>query len=724
MPVELQSQASEPVAAQEGQWLPWLRIVLGHRLLVAAVTGLVLLGGLSFAQLTPPVFRSDALLQIEERKKGIAGLEDLNAMIPTDNAADPEIEILRSRSIAFDVMKTVPLDVLAEPRRFPVFGGALARAYRDSGLAAAPLGLSRFAWGGESIAVDRLEVPPALEDQRLVLTARGDGGFLLSSDGEALLEGSAGKAAEGREVSIFVSRLTARPGTEFVLRKLPVAEAIARFKKALAVAELGRKTGILRLELSGEDPARIAATLDALANAYLRQNVERKSEEAERTLEFVNAQLPELKQKLEAAEEALNTYRSRNGRVDVPLETKAAIDRSVEIEKTAAELRMQRVELRQKFTSSNPVVVAVERKISQVDAQRSAMDARIKGLPAAELNSMRLLRDVKLSNELYVLLLNKAQELRMVKSGTIGNVRILDRPLIAGVPAEPRKGQIAAISLVLGLFLGVLAAFGRNALGQGVEDPDVLEAATGLRVYVSIPHSPLAARGPGRAGPLATRDPTGLATEAFRSLRTSLHFALLDAKAPIVAIVGPSPGGGKSFVAANLAQVLADSGKRVLLVDGDMRNGSQHAIFGFARKGGLSELIAGTVTDEQAIHDAGPGLDVLTAGVVPPNPSELVLSARFRSWLEAVASRYDLVVLDTPPALAVTDSALIARLAGVTLLVLRSGKHPLREVMLALKQLALGGVRVAGIVFNDVPSSKPHAYGYHYQYEYRSRKAS
>lgn len=708
----------------------YLATLLGARWLIAAVAGSVLVLGVLYAKLATPVYRTDALLQVEEKKKGIAGLEDLAQMFPTDSAADTEIEILRSRSLVQAVVEQLALDVVAKPRHFPLIGAAIARGHRGGPAWAVP-GFRRFAWGGERVQVDRLTVPGELENKKLTLVA-GEGGKyeLLGPEGETLLAGEVGKPAQGQEAAGFVSELRARAGTQFVVVKQNTQEVVEKLQKDLVISEKGKKTGIIRVELSGPDAGRIVAAVDALSSAYVRQNVERKSAEAEKTLQFIDSQLPEIKQRLDRAEQALNEYRSKHGTIDLPMETKSALDKSVNLDKVASELQLQRAELRQKFTDSHPFVAAINRKIAEVENERTAMTGQIKNLPESELNSVRLLRDVKVNNELYVLLLNKAQELRVVKSGTIGNVRVLDRAFSPRKPVSPLFGQTVALSLVLGLVLGVMAAFARRALSRGVEDPDQLEAATGVSVYATVPHSRSQEketrdhlkRGMPWHGVLARRDPSDLAVESLRSLRTSLQFALMDARNHVITLSGPSPGIGKSFVSSNLAQVLSDAGKRVLLLDADLRNGSMHALFGFPREPGLSEVVAGSADFAAAVHPVSEHLHVLTQGVIPPNPSELLLSARFRELLERVEKEYDLVVVDTPPILAVTDAAIVGRMSGVVLVVLRAGQHPMREITTALKRFAQSGVRPAGIVFNDVSrlaSGGGYGYGYGYQYEYK-----
>jgi len=735
MLVESTGPTSPPprvVEGGQGANLPeLLTFLIAARRLILSITAAVVVAGLLYAKVATPIYRSDTLIQVEEKKKGIAGLEDLNALMPSDNAADAEIEILRSRSLVGEVVRKLSLDLSVAPRHFPLIGDAIARAHRGSDVARAPPWLPYFAWGGERLGVDRLAIPEALERRDLILTAAGNERYaLLRSNGELLLEGEVGKPAESRSLpaTIFVSELRARPGTQFVLVKQSEQDAIEQLQKDLVITQRGKKTGIIRVELFGPDRLRLVKTLDALANAYVRQNIERKSEEAEKTLQFVTSQLPEVKSRLDASEAALNEFRAKHRTVDVSLETKAAIDRSVEIEKMAAELQIQRAELGQKFTSNHPFLATVEQKLSELQSQRSSLNARLKALPESELNSLRLLREVKVSSELYTLLLNKAQELRVVRSGTIGNVRILDQALVPQMPVRPRLGSVLIFSLLLGFAGGLVTAFVRRALSRGVQDPDLLEAATGVAVYVSVPHSDLQerigrGRLPGAATTLTRCDPTDLAVESLRSLRTSLQFALIDASNRVVTFAGPGPGIGKSFVATNLAEVVAASGRKVLLIDADMRNGSLHSAFGVTRAPGLSDLIVGSIALGPAVRYISEKLHLLTGGLIPPNPSELLMSSRFREVLERAGSAYDLLVVDTPPILAVTDAAVIARLSGVTLLVLRAGQHPLREILVALKRLAHVGVRPAGLVLNDVTAEAgATGYGYHYQYDYRPKK--
>jgi tyrosine-protein kinase Etk/Wzc len=720
----------EPSGGDGVSLAEYLDVLVEGRWLISAIAAVAVLVGGVYSVLATPMYRSDALLQVEQKKEGLGGFGDLSGLLSESSPAETEIEILRSRSLVGAVVDELKLDLVAEPKRLPLLGNAFARRHSEPEPAGALLGFGAFGWGGERIALQRLAVSPrwAELEEPFVLLAGEGGSYEVYADDQLLVTGEAGKAAAGNGVALFVSELVARPGTEFAIAKLARDDVVAELQRELSIAEKGKKTGVLQIALEGTDRGRIAAILDSLSKAYLRQNVERKSAEAEQTLAFLETQLPELKGKLDVAEAELESYRTKKGSVDVTIETEAAVRRSVEIEKIASELQLELAALRQRFTEQHPMVFAVQDKLGKLRNEQTLMEDRMRKLPEAELDTARRLRDVKVANELYLTLLNKAQELKVIKSGTIGTVRILDAAIIPAKPVKPKKPTVLALSLFLGLALGVAAAFGRRALDRGVEDPDLVERTIGVPVYASVPHSgpqedSIRAHRRGERFPiLAVTSPQDLAIESLRSLRTSLQFALLEAKNQIVTLGGAAPGVGKSFVAVNLAHLLAEGGKRVLLVDGDLRRGKLHHGFGGDRERGLSELITGALTLEEAVRPTEtPHLSFLPTGAMPPNPAELLGSDRFTKLLAELGRAWDLVVIDLPPVLAVTDGAIVARAAGVNLVILKAGKHPIREIVAAMRQFARNGVRVQGFVMNDVVIDRGlgRKSAYHYQYSYK-----
>jgi len=269
---------------------------------------------------------------------------------------------------------------------------------------------------------------------------------------------------------------------------------------------------------------------------------------------------------------------------------------------------------------------------------------------------------------------------------------------------------------------------------KGVEDPDTIEKNIGIPVYANIPLSTKQflldkkmVEGKAKHNILCEHDLKDQAIEGLRSLRTNLHFALLEAKNNIVMITGPAPGVGKSFVSTNFAHVVAKSNKKVLLIDADMRKGHIHKEYDMAREPGLSELIIGEVDKVTAVRKSGfENVDILTTGNLPPNPSELLMHENFEKYLKEFTKEYDLVLIDTPPLLAVTDAAVIGRLCGTTFILLRYGMHSIAEIQAVTKRLRQNSIEPRGFVFNALQSRKSYGkygygkYGYgKYNYEYK-----
>ena len=489
--------------------------------------------------------------------------------------------------------------------------------------------------------------------------------------------------------TVFVQELRARPGTEFHLRKASRAQAAKALAQSLKFAEKGKFTGLIRVSMTSGSRRTPWRSSTPSPQHYLRHNVEKRSDEAEKTLQFLDAQIPILRDNLEAAEKALEQYKVEEGTagVDLTLATTSTLERSVELERRLSEMELQRKECSSGSRGTHPVLQALNEKVAFLRAERDAIDQQISQLPEAESASLRLKRDVTVATGLYLALLNRSQELKITKSGLIGNVRILDLAVMPAGPDRPQDG--ARRSPSPSPPASSAASSSPSAGRSSTKDSRTPPRPSAPPASSSAPASPTAsgrppwrrsARATGRSPQGPRRDPTPPTwrRRASASLRTSLQFALMDAPNHVIAVGGPRPGVGKSFVTVNLARVFADAGKRVLLLDADLRKGSLHGYLGIHRTPGLAEAIAGEVTIADVLHKTDlVGIDFVPRGSSPTNPSELLGSERFRHMVEDLAARYDIVLIDLPPILAVTDAALVGRVAGVNLLVLRAGwTHP------------------------------------------------
>ena len=702
-------------------------VLLQARWLIAGVTALVLLLGGGYALLSRPVYEANTLIQVEDTKPGAAGaLGEAASLFDIKSPASAEMEILRSRLVVGKSVDELQLYVSATPRYLPVVGHWLAR--RATALSSPGfLGLGGYVSGNESIQLGLLEVPAALEGEPLRLVATEGGFELRDPDGQTLVQGKTGTPAEfgtgeskGR---ILVTELKGKPGAAFDVVRQSRLRVIEELQKDLAISEQGRQSGVIAVQLQGEDPQAIARTLRAVGTNYVRQNTERRSAEAEKSLRFLGDFLPQLKTRLEDSEVRLNQFRSQNGTFDLGAEGKSYLETTVKLQAALLELQQKRREQSALFTPAHPAIQTLDAQIAAVNKDIAALTTKVKTLSGTEQELLRLTRDVKVNGELYLNLLTSAQQLRLVKEGKVGNVRVVDAPVVPERSVKPQRLQILALSGVLGLLLGMGLAFLRNSLHPGIKDAADIESGTGLHVFATVPHSPeqdklsklVKGKVPG-SYLLAGRLPDDPGVESLRSLRTALQFAMLDARNNVVLFSGPTPGIGKSFISTNFAAVVAAAGKRVLLIDADMRKGHLHQFFGLQRGLGLSELIVGTRQSDEVVHRAvAPNLDLITTGTLPPNSGELLLSPSMVHLLQDLSAKYDLVLIDTPPVLAVSDTQAIAPHAGTVFLVARAEVTSLGELHESTKRLAQAGVPVKGVVFNDLDTSRQRYGGYGYK---------
>ncbi|MEE9681783.1 polysaccharide biosynthesis tyrosine autokinase [Pseudomonas moraviensis] len=715
--------------------------LIDQKWLIGALTGAFMVTGVAYAVLATPVYLANALVQVEPKKNDMLGFSDLNSMLGGQSPSVTEIGIIKSRAVIGKTVDDLRLDIDVTPNTFPLIGGFLSRRYRgDSETSVAPprFGLNSYAWGGERLEFTRLQLPKDLLGKKLTLIAGEQQRFELFDENDNLLaEGVAGEAFANDGVEGQIAHLSANPGTRFQVVRNPRIVTIQGYQDALDISEQGKESGIIRLALASSDAAEAVKILNKIASLYVEQNVRRTSAEAAQSLAFLQSQLPQVKRDLAKASDALNAYQTHGKTVNISLETQSVLGQSVALETRISELKMQQAELDRKFTKQHPAYRALMTQIGELTQQQKSLEGKVQDLPATQQELLNLTRDVEVASQIYTQLLNKSQELDIVRAGAVGNVRLIDTADVDLTnPIKPKKPLIVLIATLLGAFVGVALVLLRKSLSRGLEGPEGIEQL-GLPVYASIPYSALQEeednkKGRARDGVdkpaylLALRNPTDLSIESIRSLRTCLHFAGLDSTNNRIMISGPSPQVGKTFVSSNLAAVMALSGQRVVLIDADMRKGHLHKTLNTPISNGLSDLLVKRCTLEQAINKVEvDNLHFISRGQVPPNPSELLMHANFRELLAELSERYDLVIIDTPPLLAVTDAAIVGREAGISLIVTRFGVNPAKEIELTIRRFAQNGIELKGAVFNGVEKRAASYYGGtgYYNYEYASDKS-
>ncbi|AIR62992.1 tyrosine protein kinase [Cedecea neteri] len=693
--------------------------VLEARWWVIGITGLFAVLAAVYALFATPVYKADALVQIEQNAGNTLVNDISSALTNKPPASAAEIQLIQSRMVLGKTVDDLNLDISVTKNTFWLFGAGWDRLQGHQ---------------NDTVNVTTFTLPAAMNKDTFTVEVLNDKQYQLTSDNGFSAKGEVGKLLSKSGVTMQVDGIQAQAGDNFTVVKYSTLGMINQLLGNLTVTENGKDTGVLSLSYTGEDKDQIRTILDSITRNYLAQNVQRKSEEAAKSLKFLAEQLPEVRRNLDAAENKLNAYRQRQDSVDLSLEAKSLLDSVVNIDAQLNQLTFKEAEISKLYTKAHPSYRTLLEQRRTLEDQKARLTNSIAAMPKTQQEIVRLTRDVESGQQVYMQLLNKQQELKITEASTVGDVRIVDPAITQPGMVKPQRVLVVLGSIILGLIVSVIGVLLRSLFNGGIESPTVLEEA-GLSVYASIPLSEWQktrdqanlrnVKGTKRfkqSQLLAVGNPTDLAIEAIRSLRTSLHFAMMQASNNVLMLTGVSPSIGKTFVCANLAAVISQTNKRVLLMDCDMRKGYTHELLGTTNVNGLSDVLSGQGDITRCAQKTSvPNFDLIPRGQVPANPSELLMNERFSQLVKWASENYDLVLIDTPPILAVTDAAIVGRHAGTTLMVARYAVNTLKEVETSLSRFEQNGIAVRGVILNSIfrRATGYQDYGY-YEYEYKS----
>lgn len=698
--------------------------------LIALCTILSLVCALLYLRTTQDIYAVDALIQVEDSKgAGTAALlGDLSSMVDQKSPAQAEIEILRSRLVLGQVIQQLHLDFSISSADDTIFHRLLNQDTFQTEYQ--PQAVS-FHNNEQSFQIRKFDVPAEYLNQPLLLSFEGKQ-FTLTDQktDEVVFKGSLNQFNQGRSssgtwnIGIF-SRDSLN--SSYNVQKMSLPAAVDSILANYSVAEKGKLTGVLGLNYQGSDKEHITKVLNSILAAYSKQNIERRSAETAQTLKFLDEQLPELKQQLDVAEREFNKFREQYNTVDVTKESELYLTQSINLETQKIQLEQKQAELAEKYTAEHPAMQQISAQLSAINSKIAELNTTLKQLPDLQRRYLQLYREVEVKQQLYTTLLNSYQQLRIAKAGEIGNVRIVDTAVLPIEPIKPKKLLVLLLSIFVGGFIGVLAALMRNMMRTGIKDSAQIETELDLPVYATVPRSPVQEnrinilKKKKNIPILAVKNSDDIAIESLRSMRTAIHFALNNARNNIIMISGPAPELGKSFVSTNLAVILAQSNKRVLLIDADLRRGYLHKYFHQDNQAGLTEYLNGQQPLDKIVKSTEvENLSVITRGKSPANPSELLSTERFKGLLEQLSTQFDHIIVDTPPILAVTDGIIISQNAGVNLVIARYGKTQIKELELVVNRFEQASVKVTGIILNDIQRTAGSSYGYNYAYAYKN----
>lgn len=710
-----------------------------------ALLGLLL--GVLYTRYVNPTFQSDALIQIEESSQGVAALgENISNLVGSDaSTAQTEAELIRSRMVLEPVVDALNLRVrLSDPTIGYIEKIKSNRTYTQINTAEEVT----LETSDGQVVIKQFDVSKDYLNKGFSLV-KSENGFTLTN-GFDDFKGQFNKpyqfnGANG-QIRITVAQLPEN-NHPVNIYKQSLHNATNAINGALSVVEKGKGTGIIQLTMTGPNQQQTTSILSQVVQSYFGQNQARGSEETTQTLEFMETQIPVLREKLEKSEAKFNEFREQSGTIDVTQESQILLAENARIDEQLSELKLKKADLTTYYTEEHPLVIQINDQIEVLNNRKQQIKNTIQELPEIQREFLQLSEDVGIDREIYLTLLKNYQQLQIAKAGQLGYARIIDMPISTFRAIAPKKLQIWLLSMFLGTLLGAVLALIKSLLRNVVKDPERLEEKAGVPVVATIPRSPLLARldkNKASRRLLAYTDRDSLSYEAIKSLRTSIMFGMpvqgrAGQRAKVILITGESPGVGKSFISSNLTEVFAQLDKKTLIMDADMRLGELHKVFNMDQHNGLADYLmqdtthlskeAAQVVSHDGIQESSSlasfihptgidNIDFMPRGEHPRNPASLLANGSFEHLMTELNLYYDYIIIDSPPILAASDAMILAQYVDKVLMVARYDKSIEGQVVYAVNQMNKANINVDGIILNDVQQGIMSKYSYHYSYAY------
>ena len=682
-----------------------------YKIIASGSVGLLL--AMVYLIVTSPVYEANALVQVEADKQNQI-LGDMQSLLGgASTKSDAEINLARSRMVLGRTVENLKTDEVITYKTLPVIGLFSQPEVKAS----------------SALGVNVFSVTPDYENEIFILTYHGGDKYTIlvpevKKKAAIAIDGEVGKLISYNGILLNVKNIKSASGQNFQLIKQSKLKAIEEIKNNLSIGDVGKDTGILAFNFVGTDKEKIQIVLNSVVRNYEHQDKEFGVLSAGRSLDFIEKQLPVIKASLRESEDKLNEFRHKNATLDLSLEAQSVMQNLTKIESELTSIDTKEAEVSELFTKDHPSYQALIEKKKVLQKAKDDLVKRVAAMPQLQQDVIRLTRDVEIEQLVYMQLLNKQQEFSIMKASNAGNVRIVDTAVTLEEPIKPKKPLILLLLTMGFAAIATLYFIIKSLFNRGVNGTEAFDQI-GVDVLASIPLSLVQKNKDGLFVKtnkkknartdflLAQNLPTDPAVEAIRALRTSVYFTLMDAKNNVLMVSGATSSVGKSFVSTNLAVVMAQSAKKVLLVDSDMRKGYVHEMLHQPIGSGLSDVLSGAMSFNEAIRTTEiEGLDFVSRGDVPVNPAELLMKANLETLLAEVSGRYDYVILDAPPIMAVTDAAILGQQAGTTIIVARYGLTTEQDIENCVVRFANSNVVVKGAILNGVEKSANNYYAY------------
>jgi len=717
----------------------YLRVIMKHRWTIITFFAVVVITVTIYSFTATPIYEATTRLIIEKENPKVVSIQEVMAVDASGtDYYQTQYKIIESRAVAREVIKRLHLDKSEEffPKPKDDFISKLKRSITET-----------IAYWKDSISS-------------------------LFNTGKATKDLEK-YSPDSRLVSAFIERIKVKP-----IRNSRLVDVSFEARDPVLAARIVNTLAKAYIDQNLE--TKLRAVQDAVRWLHNRIEEERKKvEKAEQALlrykekyniitDFssdvekitaqklakLNAQVVEAESRRVEAETRYKQALALVGTPDMLDSIPEVLNNELigQIKSMEVELYKRMSELSKKYGQKHPKMVAIrselktlqKRKVQEINRVINSLRneymvalAREKSLKAAfakqkkeslELNQKAieygvLKREAESARQMYELLIKRFKETSLTEDMKTGNIRVVDKAEVPKNPVRPRKKLNILLGAIVGLFLGIGMAFFFEYLDNTIKLPE------DIRQYLKIPYlGPVPAfsyegdSNPGEKEKLeliTLYSPKSMASEAYRGIRTSILFSSADYTPQVILVSSSMPREGKTITSTNLAIAMAQAGSKVILLDCDMRRPKVHKIFGVQRDKGMSNILVGSCSFEEAlVHPDIPNLDIVPCGPIPPNPAEIVGSNRMETLLKGLRKEYSHIIIDSPPIMAVTDGVVLAKFADGVVLVIRAGDTPREVIRNGIGQLQGVNARILGALLNGVDTGRDSYYYYQYYYYY------
>ncbi|MDH0032435.1 MULTISPECIES: GNVR domain-containing protein [unclassified Acinetobacter] len=678
--------------------------------LIVFCTVLALVCAATYLKVAKKTYSVDAKVQmIDNKQNGLAGLNSQLAALGSlagmslgslgnQQSIQTEIEILQSRSILAKTIQDLNLDIQIQPEQ-SLLNKLLSTDQFQTNYTIDEVQVKNHK---AKFSIHQFNIPKQYLDHNLILNFHGQSFSLISEKtGLEVFKGTVNQKAKPTTLqTTWAIDITSHQPLEgrYIVQKQSTIAATKAILEDFQAAELAKQTGIITINYEGTDKAHIMKVLNHILEIYQEQNLATKSAEKEKSLTFLNQQLPQLKNNLEQAERKFNTFRETHGTIDIQQESALYLKQSVELETQKVQLEQKQAELAAQYTPQHPMMQEINAQIGVFNKKINELNGALKKLPNTQSQYLQYYRDVQVQTQLYTSLLGTYQSLNLAKAGETGNLRVLDYPVEPTKPIKPRKLIILILSMFVGGFIGVLIGLMRNMLKTGVRNRDEIEQTIGVKTYAELSE-------------ISKKSNASL--QSLKTFIPTLTFKLQQRQHNVTLISSITPDQNQSIIVQHLALYLSQTGKKVLLVDSDLYRGQLDQLFNSSTKTGLFEYLRGQANlDQVIVNTTSPNLSLIGRGQSSDEISISSHQTHMAQLIQQVRAQYDYIILSAAPVLATSDSLTLAQFTGFNLCLVQYAQTQLKDIELAKSYFENAGLEIDGLILDQVPAYQTKQYQY------------